>query len=40
MLCRMAIQLSGKAVALHLDNNTAKAYLHNQSSTASLFFPD
>ena len=27
MLCRMAFYLSGKVVALHLDNSTAKAYL-------------
>ena len=29
MLCRMAFHLSGKVVALHLDNSTAKAYLCN-----------
>ena len=29
MLCRMASCLSGKVVALHLDNSTAKAYLSN-----------
>ena len=37
MLCRMAFCLSGKVVALHLDNNTAKAYLCNQGGTVSLF---
>ena len=29
MLHRMALCLSGKVVALHLDNSMAKAYLHN-----------
>ena len=29
MLCRMAFCLSGKVVALHLDNSTAKSYLCN-----------
>ena len=37
MLCRMAFQLSGKEVTMHLDNNTAKAYLCNQCSTVSPF---
>ena len=37
MLCRMAFHLSGKVVALHLDNSTAKAYLCNQSGTVSPF---
>ena len=37
MLCRMAFCLSGKVVALHLDNNTAKAYLCNQGDTVSHF---
>ena len=37
MLHRMAFQLCGKMVTLHVDNNTAKAYLCNQGSTASLF---
>ena len=37
MLCRMAFYLSGKLVALHLDNNTAKAYLCNQGGTVSPF---
>ena len=37
MLCRMAFHLSGKMVALHLDNNTAKAYLCNHGSRMSLF---
>ena len=35
MLCRMAFCLSGKLVALHLDNSSAKAYLCNQCGTAS-----
>ena len=35
MLCRMAFCLSGKEVALHLDNSTAKAYLCNQGGTVS-----
>ena len=37
MLHRMAFHLSGKVVALHLDNGTAKAYLCNQSGTVSAF---
>ena len=37
MLCRMAFHLSGKVVALHLDNRTAKAYLCNQCGTVSPF---
>ena len=37
MLHRMAFHLSGKVVALHLDNSTAKAYLCNQGGTVSLF---
>ena len=37
MLCRMTFHLSGKVVALHLDNNTAKAYLCNQGGTVSPF---
>ena len=37
MLCRMAFHLSGKVVALHLDNSRAKAYLFNQGGTASPF---
>ena len=37
MLCRMAFYLSGKVVALHLDNSTVKAYLCNQGGTASPF---
>ena len=35
--CRMAFHLSGKVVALHLDNSTAKAYLCNQGGTVSPF---
>ena len=37
MLCRLAFCLSGKVVALHLDNSTAKAYLCNQGGTMSHF---
>ena len=37
MLHRMAFCLSGKMVALHLDNSTAKAYLCNQGSTVSPY---
>ena len=37
MLHRMAFCLSGKVVALHLDNSTAKAYLCNQGGTVFLF---
>ena len=37
MLHRMAFHLSGKVVALHLDNSTAKAYLCNQDGTVSPF---
>ena len=33
----MAFHLSGKVVALHLDNSTAKAYLCNQGGTVSPF---
>ena len=38
MLCRMTFWFSGKVVALHLDNSTAKAYLCNQGGTVSPFF--
>ena len=37
MLYRMAAHLSGKVVALHLDNSTAKAYLCNQDGRVSSF---
>ena len=37
MLHKMAFCLSGKVVALHLDNSTAKAYLCNQGGTVSPF---
>ena len=37
MLHRMALHLSGKVVALYLDNSTAKAYLCNQGGTVSPF---
>ena len=33
----MVFQLSVKVVALHLDNNTVKAYLCNQGGTVSHF---
>ena len=35
MLHRMAFNLSGKVVALYLDNSTAKAYMCNQGGTVS-----
>ena len=37
ILHRMAFHLSGKVVALHLDNSTAKAYLCKQGGTVSPF---
>ena len=37
MLHRMAFHLSGKVVALHLDNSTTKAYLCNQGGIVSHF---
>ena len=37
MLHQMAFYLSGKVVALHLDNRTGKAYLCNQGGTVSPF---
>ena len=37
MLHRIAACISGKVVALHLDNGTAKAYLCNQGGTVSPF---
>ena len=37
MLHRMVFHLSGKVVALHLDNSTAKAYLCNQGGKMSPF---
>ena len=37
ILRRMGFCLSGKVVALHLDNSTAKAYLCNQGGTVSPF---
>ena len=37
MLYMMAFCLSGKVMALHLDNNTAKIYLCNQGGTVSTF---
>ena len=35
MLCRMTFCLSGRVVALHLNNSTVKAYLCNQGGTVS-----
>ena len=32
--------LSGKVIALHLDNNTTKAYLCSQLGIVSFCFPD
>ena len=37
MLLRMAFHLSGKVVALHLHNGTAKVYLCNHGHTVSPF---
>ena len=37
ILCGMALHLSGKVVALHFDNSTAKPYLCNQGGTVSPF---
>ena len=37
MLCKMAFQLSGKVVALYLDNSTAKTYLCYQDGSISFF---
>ena len=37
MLHRMALHISAKVVALHLDKSTAKAYLCNQGGTVSPF---
>ena len=37
MLHRMAFHLTGKVVALYLDNSTAKVYLCNQGGTMSCF---
>ena len=37
ILHMMAFHLSGKVVALNLDNSTAKAYLCNQGGTVSPF---
>ena len=37
MLHRMAFQMSGKVVALQLDNSTAKAYLCNQDGKFITF---
>ena len=38
MLCRMAFCLSGKVVALHLDNSTVKAYVCKQDGSVSFSF--
>ena len=37
MLHRMAFHISGKVIALHLDNSIVKAYLCNQGGTVSPF---
>ena len=37
MLCKMAFLVTWWVVALHLDNITAEAYLHNHSGTSSHF---
>ena len=37
MLCKMAFQLSGMAITLHLDNSSAKAYFCTQGGTVHLF---
>ena len=37
MLHSMVFHLLGKGIAIHLDNNTAKAYLYNQGGIVSLF---
>ena len=37
MLCRMAFCLSGRVIALHLDNSTVKGYLCNQGGTVYPF---
>ena len=39
MLCKMAIWLTNKVCALHLDSSTVKANSCTQGATASLFFP-
>ena len=38
MLQRLTFQLSGKMVTLNVDNNTAKAFLCNQSDIVCSFF--
>ena len=40
MLHIMAFCLSGKVVALHLDNSTVKVYLCHQDVTYLFLFPD
>ena len=40
MLCRMAFHLSGKMVALHLDNSTAKLICVIKVVQYLLFFPN
>ena len=37
MLQKMAFSLSGKVIALHLENSTANAYLCNHGGTGSPF---
>ena len=38
MLHKMSFHLCIKVVALHLDNSTARAHVHHQGGTASVFF--
>ena len=40
MLHRIAFHLSGKMVAKHLYNSTAKAYICNQDDTITSFIRD
>ena len=40
MLCRLALCLLGKVVALHLDNNTTKHIYVIKVIQYLLFFPD
>ena len=39
MLCGMVFHLSGRVVALHLDNSTGKVYLSVTKVVQYLFFP-
>ena len=38
MLCRMAFHLSGKVVALHLNNNTFKALCYHESGQQLWYY--